>query len=350
MRETLFENNLVRPYPAGVKTGYVDGDLEPPDWAPAVAQRGRVVELPAEGRRRPLRPDGRRRVHALLPQRRRRPRAGRDPAARGPGDRPGERPRAEPTAADQHRESAVPSRSSTSGRPPGSSSRTPTGSATGRTTRAATARIPLAEDDPLRAYGIDHLTIHPSDPDPTRRPEDDGLPPTFLNEVTHWWDGSQLYGSDWETQRRVRSMARRQAEHRRRRHPPGRPRDGHRADRLLAQLVGRARPPAHGLRARAQRDLRPARGAPPGVGRRDPVPDRPAGQRRGDGQDPHHRVDAGHLAEPLAQRRDDEQLVRPGHQRLRRQAQARPGGHPDHQPRSSAGSSATRRARSRSTG
>ncbi len=24
--------------------------------------------------------------------------------------------------------------------------------------------------------------------------------------MTHWWDGSQLYGSDWETQRRLRSM------------------------------------------------------------------------------------------------------------------------------------------------
>ncbi|MGI8645601.1 MAG: hypothetical protein ACR2JD_04685, partial [Nocardioides sp.] len=33
MRETLFENNLVRSYPAGAKTGYVDGELEPPAWA-----------------------------------------------------------------------------------------------------------------------------------------------------------------------------------------------------------------------------------------------------------------------------------------------------------------------------
>ena len=30
MRETLFANNLVRPYPEGVKTGYADGGAEPP--------------------------------------------------------------------------------------------------------------------------------------------------------------------------------------------------------------------------------------------------------------------------------------------------------------------------------
>ena len=63
-------------------------------------------------------------------------------------------------------------------------------------------RIPLADDDPLRGYGIDHLEVRRSLADPTRR--DDGpdreLPATFLNEVTHWWDASQIYGSDWETQ------------------------------------------------------------------------------------------------------------------------------------------------------
>ena len=29
-------------------------------------------------------------------------------------------------------------------------------------------------------------------PDPRRR----GTPPTYVNTVTHWWDGSQIYGSD----------------------------------------------------------------------------------------------------------------------------------------------------------
>ena len=32
-------------------------------------------------------------------------------------------------------------------------------------------------------------------------------PLTYQNDVTHWWDGSQLYGSDKETHARVRSFA-----------------------------------------------------------------------------------------------------------------------------------------------
>jgi hypothetical protein len=40
--------------------------------------------------------------------------------------------------------------------------------------------------------------------DPTASPGAGG-PPTFANTETHWWDGSQLYGSDAATQARVRS-------------------------------------------------------------------------------------------------------------------------------------------------
>ena len=40
----------------------------------------------------------------------------------------------------------------------------------------------------------------------TCQPKDDSLPPAFQNDVTHWWDGSQLYGSDKETHDRVRSF------------------------------------------------------------------------------------------------------------------------------------------------
>src|SRR5207302_4816802 len=36
-------------------------------------------------------------------------------------------------------------------------------------------------------------------------PGSNDLPPTFFNTVTHWWDGSQLYGSDKKTQDKVRS-------------------------------------------------------------------------------------------------------------------------------------------------
>ena len=42
--------------------------------------------------------------------------------------------------------------------------------------------------------------------DPTRA-EGAGGPPTYINRVTHWWDASQLYGSDLKTQRRVRSRS-----------------------------------------------------------------------------------------------------------------------------------------------
>jgi len=65
-------------------------------------------------------------------------------------------------------------------------------------------RIPLDEDDPVRQRL--HLTemlvgATPSDPSLSR-----GAPTqTHINEVTSWWDGSQLYGSDAETQHALRS-------------------------------------------------------------------------------------------------------------------------------------------------
>ncbi|GAC1636744.1 MAG: peroxidase family protein [Chloroflexota bacterium] len=41
--------------------------------------------------------------------------------------------------------------------------------------------------------------------DPSRTPADDGLPPTHINTETHWWDGSQIYGSSKQAQMKVRS-------------------------------------------------------------------------------------------------------------------------------------------------
>ncbi len=65
--------------------------------------------------------------------------------------------------------------------------------------------IPLAEDDPFRKrYRQTKLFVGKTQPDPTRMPDDD-TPITFINEVTHWWDGSQIYGSDQETVDRLRS-------------------------------------------------------------------------------------------------------------------------------------------------
>lgn len=65
-------------------------------------------------------------------------------------------------------------------------------------------RIPLAPDDPLRRYGVETLDIPATPRDPTRAAADGDRPPTFVNEVTHWWDASQVYGSDEPTQRSLR--------------------------------------------------------------------------------------------------------------------------------------------------
>ena len=76
----------------------------------------------------------------------------------------------------------------------------------GTTTTSRTVPLPLAADDPLRQYGIDHLDVRTTPADLTRAPYEDGLPATYINEVTHWWDGSQIYGSDEDTQRSLRSF------------------------------------------------------------------------------------------------------------------------------------------------
>jgi hypothetical protein len=50
----------------------------------------------------------------------------------------------------------------------------------------------IGEGDPWPEKGP--VTVLRSKPDGTYDP-DSGLPPTFLNTVTHWWDASQVYGS-----------------------------------------------------------------------------------------------------------------------------------------------------------
>ncbi len=65
--------------------------------------------------------------------------------------------------------------------------------------------VPLDLDDPARErYRQSHMYVGRTQPDPTRDPSD-VAPVTWVNEVTHWWDGSQIYGSDQETQDRLRS-------------------------------------------------------------------------------------------------------------------------------------------------
>jgi len=66
--------------------------------------------------------------------------------------------------------------------------------------------IPLAPDDPFRKkYKLSSLVVPRTKSDTSRTPTDNFLlPPTFQNDVTHWWDGSQLYGSDLATSNRLR--------------------------------------------------------------------------------------------------------------------------------------------------
>ena len=66
--------------------------------------------------------------------------------------------------------------------------------------------IPLDDDDPARMrYHQTNMFVGRTQPDPTRLESGEETPVTFINEVTHWWDGSQIYGSDQETQDRLRS-------------------------------------------------------------------------------------------------------------------------------------------------
>ena len=67
MRETLFANNLVRPYPDGAKTAFFGTVEEPPPRGVPVADGGRELEQRPARRRRSLRPHGGRGVHAVLP-------------------------------------------------------------------------------------------------------------------------------------------------------------------------------------------------------------------------------------------------------------------------------------------
>ena len=63
-------------------------------------------------------------------------------------------------------------------------------------------KLELVEDDPWTQERP--MQIMRTRKDPTHLAED-STPPTYLNTETHWWDGSQLYGSNSETQKRVRS-------------------------------------------------------------------------------------------------------------------------------------------------
>ncbi len=63
--------------------------------------------------------------------------------------------------------------------------------------------VPLPPGDPL---GVGSMQVRRTQPDPTRTDEDADIPQTFRNYNTHWWDGSQLYGSNKATNDKVRAF------------------------------------------------------------------------------------------------------------------------------------------------
>ena len=206
MRESLFENNVVRTYADGQTTGYADPQAEVPEFA----RRWRT----ADGSWNDLSTDEAGRVDPMVG-------AAYTRFFRNVGDdqglagvRPRENPATDPVSVREVSRKLL--------APKGSRTEMPFlnlwGGAWiqfqnhdwishGTNLDGEVDRIPLADDDPLRTHGIDHLEVRRSLADPTRRDDgaDHDMPVTFLNEVTHWWDASQVYGSDWETQHALRS-------------------------------------------------------------------------------------------------------------------------------------------------
>lgn len=65
--------------------------------------------------------------------------------------------------------------------------------------------IALEDDDPARLrYHQAKMFVGKTQPDPTHQ-QNDPYANTYINECTHWWDASQIYGSDLETVTWLRS-------------------------------------------------------------------------------------------------------------------------------------------------
>ncbi len=61
--------------------------------------------------------------------------------------------------------------------------------------------VPISDGD---GWPDNSMKIKKTSPDRTRTWKS-GLPPTYVNTVTHWWDGSQIYGSNEERNRELRA-------------------------------------------------------------------------------------------------------------------------------------------------
>ncbi|KAK3728602.1 hypothetical protein QZH41_011684 [Actinostola sp. cb2023] len=64
-------------------------------------------------------------------------------------------------------------------------------------------KVPLAPDDPLYSRFNGNWSVDRTHPDHCK--EDPTRPLSFQNHVTHWWDASQIYGSDEAKNRQLRS-------------------------------------------------------------------------------------------------------------------------------------------------
>jgi hypothetical protein len=62
--------------------------------------------------------------------------------------------------------------------------------------------VPLEYDD---SWPENPMRILRTKEDPTRKPEEEGTPPTHINVHSHWWDGSQIYGNDEQAQAKLRT-------------------------------------------------------------------------------------------------------------------------------------------------
>lgn len=65
-------------------------------------------------------------------------------------------------------------------------------------------QIPLTADDPW-PQDRRPMEVARTQLDPTRPDAETAQPPTFINQVTHWWDASQLYGSSADTIHKLRT-------------------------------------------------------------------------------------------------------------------------------------------------
>jgi hypothetical protein len=73
----------------------------------------------------------------------------------------------------------------------------------GQPVRGDEFEIPLEPGDD---WGPGPMRIRRTRQDPTRLPNDGKGPPTYVNAEAHWWDASQVYGSDPATVQRLRHV------------------------------------------------------------------------------------------------------------------------------------------------